>query len=109
MALAADSHAELYDAGYYANGCGEAPYARTPAWLAHYDGFAARIMADIAPQTVLDAGCALGMLVEGLRSRGVEAFGLDISAFAIANVAESIRPYCWQGSVTDPLPQRYDL
>ncbi len=109
MALAADSHANLYDAAYYADGCGEVPYARTPTWLAFYDGIAARIIADIAPRTVLDAGCALGMLVEGLRGRGVEAFGVDISAFAIANVAESIRPYCRQGSVTDPLPQGYDL
>lgn len=57
----------------------------------------------------MDAGCALGFLVEAFRNRGVEAFGVDISKFAIENVHADIKPYCWAGSVSDPFPQKYDL
>lgn len=99
---------ELYDAYYYATGCGQ-PYERNESWLRFFGGIADRIVSDIGPTTVLDAGCALGFLVEALRARGVQAFGLDISEYAIANVHPSIRPFCWVGSLLDPLPQRYDL
>ncbi len=100
--------AELFDARYYATGCGR-KYERDEEWLAFFGGIADRIIADIGPQTVLDAGCALGFLVEGLRDRGVEAFGRDVSAFAIENVHPSIRPYCEMGSIAEPFSRRYDL
>ena len=101
--------AELFDAYYYATGCGQFPYERNEAWLASFGAIADRIVDDIGPTTVLDAGCALGMLVETLRERGVQAFGVDISPYAIQNVHPSIQPYCWVGSLTDALPQKYDL
>lgn len=41
----------------------------------------------------IDVGCAFGYLVRHLRSRGVEAFGVDISDYAIDNVAPDIAPY----------------
>ncbi len=100
--------AEVFDARYYATGCGR-KYERDEEWLAFFRGIADRIIADIGPQSVLDAGCALGFLVEGLRGRGVEAYGRDVSAFAIDNVHPSIRPYCEKGSIAEPLPRRYDL
>lgn len=100
--------AELYDAYYYATGCGQ-PYERNEGWLRFFGSVADHIVSDIGPATVLDAGCALGFLVEMLRERGVHAFGVDISEFAIANVHPSIKPFCWVGSLADPLPQRYDL
>ncbi|HXU70228.1 MAG TPA: glycosyltransferase [Polyangia bacterium] len=101
--------ADLYDENYYRHYCGEVPYERTPGWLSFFGGVADRIIGDIAPKTVLDAGCALGLLVESLRDRNVEAFGIDISEYAIRNVRPDIAPYCWNGSITDPLPRRYDL
>lgn len=65
------------------------------------------------PQTVLDAGCAMGLLVAALRDLGVEAYGVDLSEYAISGVREDIRPYCAVGSLADPLPnslpRRYDL
>jgi hypothetical protein len=51
----------------------------------------------------------MGFLVESLRDRGVEAYGLDISDYALGQVRADIRPYTWQGSVAEPLPRRYDL
>jgi hypothetical protein len=51
----------------------------------------------------------MGLLVEALRERGIEAYGVDISEYALQQVPAAIRPFCWQGSATDPFPQRYDL
>jgi SAM-dependent methyltransferase len=98
----------VFDAYYYQHGCG-APYVRNEAWLAFFQGIADRIIEDIQPKTVLDAGCALGFLVEGFRNQGVEAWGVDISEYAIASVHESIRPFCRVGSVIEPFERKYDL
>ncbi len=98
----------LYNAYYYAHECGR-PYRRDEEWLRFFGRIADRIVSDINPTTALDAGCALGFLVEALRKRRVLAFGIDVSEFAIQNVFEDIRPYCWVGSVAEPFPQKYDL
>jgi O-antigen biosynthesis protein len=100
--------ADSYDAYYYAHGCGS-PYERADEWLRHFDGIAERIVEQLQPQTVLDAGCAMGFLVEMLRRRGVEAYGVDVSEYAIEQVHADARPYCWVGSVAEPFPQTYDL
>lgn len=101
-------HANLFDSDYFAEGCG-VPYARSEHWLRFFGQIADRIVTEFRPGSVLDAGCALGVLVESLRDRGVEAYGVDISDYAVAQVREDIRPYCWVGSLTEPLPRRYDL
>ena len=100
---------ELFDAYYYAHDCG-APYERSEVWLKQFAAFAERIVQDIAPTTVLDAGCAWGFLVEMLRRREVQAWGVDISEYAIANVHPDMRMYCRVGSITQPFTQpHYDL
>jgi cyclopropane fatty-acyl-phospholipid synthase-like methyltransferase len=99
---------DLYDEYYYAN-YDYRPYNRDDFWLNLFDGIASRIIAEFDPKTVLDAGCAWGFLVESLRKRNVEAYGVDISEYAIANVIAEIRPYCWQGSISEPFPQKYNL
>lgn len=102
------SDARWFDENYFRHGCGQ-PYERSPEWLQLFARIAERIVRDIEPHTVLDAGCAMGFLVEALRDRGVEAFGIDISEYAIGRVRDDLRPYCRLGSVTDPLPRPYDL
>ena len=97
-----------FDACYYAKSCGR-PYKRDAEWLAFFGGIAERIAADIGPTRVLDAGCALGLLVETLRDRGVDASGIDISPFAIEQVHPPVKPFCRQRSVTEPFTERYDL
>ncbi|HOC20099.1 MAG TPA: glycosyltransferase [Anaerolineae bacterium] len=99
---------EIYDAYYYMHGCG-IPYERTDSWLQAFGNIADCIIRDINPNTVLDAGCALGLLVESLRRREVEAYGIDISEYAIRHVHPEFRPYCWVGSITEPFPRKYDL
>ncbi len=99
---------ELFDAWYYQTGCGS-PYQRNDHWLDIFGALADRIIAEIAPRSVMDAGCALGMLVEQLRARGVDAEGVDISEYAIAQADESVRPYVRVASITEPFGRRYDL
>lgn len=104
---------ELYNAEYYHSGCGPIPYEEPEHWVNFFGMIADRIVADIHPKTVLDAGCAMGYLVAALRDLGVEAYGVDISKYAISKVREDVRPFCKVGSLTEPLPSglpdRYDL
>lgn len=94
---------------YYYNRSRSEEYERTDDWLRVFGTIAGRIISDIRPGTVLDVECALGLLVESLRRRGVEAYGVDISEYVIKNIHPEFRPYCWVGSVTEPFPQEYDL
>ena len=66
-------------------------------------------MSEIHPKRVLDVGCAKGFLVEALRDRGVDAFGIDVSEYAIGEVRPDIRPYCRVASAVDPFDRTYDL
>lgn len=43
------------------------------------------------PGRALDVGCAKGFLVEALLARGVDAFGCDISEFAIGHAPAGVR------------------
>jgi GT2 family glycosyltransferase/SAM-dependent methyltransferase len=99
---------DQYNKYYYQTHCG-LPYERTEHWLAFFGGIADHIVEDIDPETVLDAGCAMGFLVEALRDRGAEAYGIDISEYAIGEVREDIKKFCKVGSILDPLERQYDL
>lgn len=44
-----------------------------------------------------------------MRARGVEAFGIDVSTFAIQQVYRPIKPFCREASATDDLGGDYDL
>ena len=61
------------------------------------------------PRRVFDAGCALGFLVEAFWDRGVEAWGRDISHFAVSEVRADLRGFCELGSIADPIKGRFDL
>ena len=103
-----------YDRHYFAHYCdatktGKLAYERSEFWLGFFGSIADHIASDIKPRTVLDAGCAMGMLVEALRDRGVDAYGIDISEYAISQVRSDIMQYCRTGSITEALDKRYDL
>ena len=101
-----------YDAFYYAHDCG-IPYERNDHWLGFFGDMADRIVATYKPRTVLDAGCAMGILVECLHVRGVDVWGVDVSEYAIGKVHESVRDRCFVGSLADGLPEgvpdRFDM
>ena len=115
----------VFDAYYYAHSCGR-PYGRDDAWLRFFATIADRIVFDMAsnrgqtgvrpgsdrgqtPLRVLDAGCAMGLLVEALVARGVDADGVDISEYAIAQAAPEVRNRCHVGSLTTALDGQFDL
>ncbi len=101
---------DLYDADYYHAHLGGIPYNRSePHWMRFFGIVADHIIADLAPHSVLDAGCAIGLLVECLRDRGVDARGFDISEWAIEQVPETIRPFCTVGSLLEPIRGQFDL
>jgi SAM-dependent methyltransferase len=100
--------AQLFDGYYFAHGCGR-PYARDGEWQAHFGGIADAIVRELQPASVLDVGCAIGLLVEALRARGVEAYGVDVSEYAISQVHPSIRDFCTLHAATEPFGRRYDL
>lgn len=111
-AASGEQNAELADYGpaYFQNYWGGGgPYERNERWLEFFDGVAAGIVRDLHPVTSLDAGCAMGFLVETLAKRGVDAYGIDVSEYAISQVDESVRDKCRVGSLTEPLGRRYDL
>ena len=104
---------KLYNFEYYHYNCGPIPYEQSERWMEHFGKIADHIINELHPKTVLDAGCAMGYLVAALRDRGVEAYGIDISEYAISKVREDIKPFCVVGSLTEPLPKElpcsYDL
>ena len=97
-----------FDKHYYDTSCGR-PYKRDEEWLNFFGGIANKIKTEINPNVVLDAGCAFGFLVEKLRELGTQAFGCDISEFAISQADQTIKAYCWVGSLIEPLKKKYDL
>lgn len=99
-----------YGASYYQHywGGGGA-YERNERWLEFFGKVADGIIRDLHPSSVLDAGCAMGFLVEELVKRGVDAHGIDVSEYAISQVHESVRDRCAVQSLTEPLQRRYDL
>jgi SAM-dependent methyltransferase len=99
-----------YGATYYSNYWGGGgPYERNERWLKFFGDVADGIIRDFHPTSVLDAGCAMGFLVEELRKRGVDASGVDISEYAISEVDDSVAEHCSVASLTTPLIGRYDL
>jgi 2-polyprenyl-3-methyl-5-hydroxy-6-metoxy-1,4-benzoquinol methylase len=116
----ARKHHDLYGQSYYdthlwladghGSGSGSVPYRwGEPYWEEFYRHIAGEIVLRLHPQTVLDAGCAIGFLVKSFRDLDVDAVGFDASAWAISQVLDEARSFCWMGSVTDELPEDYDL
>ena len=100
--------ASSYDKYYYSHGCG-INYERNEHWLNFFYNIASKVVKDINCRSILDAGCAMGFLVEGFRNLGVEAWGIDISEYAISQVHENIKDYCTVGSISEDLSRKYDL
>ncbi|MGH7639781.1 MAG: glycosyltransferase [Candidatus Dormibacteria bacterium] len=109
-------HTDLYGSEYYdvyigrAGGEAPPPYRwGESVWEAFFGRIAAELVRQLGPQSALDAGCAVGFLVKALRDRGVDAEGVDASAWAIAQVPEPTKSHCREGSVTDEFLRDYDL
>ncbi len=102
---------DLYDQNYYKYCCGGSNYERSDTWLKFFGEIAERIAADFAPKSVLDAGCAIGMLVEALVKHEIDAYGFDISEWAIQQMPSEYASRVKLGSILDPdaVNRHYDL
>lgn len=100
-----------YGGAYYATHLGgdEEYKWESESWRAFFTQVAARIIAVCPARTVLDVGCAKGMLVQALVAQGVDAYGLDVSEHAIATAHDDVRDRLRVASATVPLTRRYDL
>lgn len=102
----------LYNARYYGSYQGGA-YERGGHWTRLFGAVANEIIARWSPATTLDAGCAIGLLVGELRERDVDAWGIDLSDYAISQADESTKPYLHVGSLTEQfpseIPEHFDL
>jgi SAM-dependent methyltransferase len=78
-------------------------------WRNFFMSVADRLIGAFNPGSVLDVGCARGLLVQSFTVQGVEAWGLDISAHAIASAHEDVRDRLRVASATDPIEGHYDL
>ncbi len=101
-------NSSVYNESYYETHCGD-DYLRDNVWANVFARHADRIIKELNPKTVLDVGCAVGYLVEGLRDRGVEAEGIDVSEYALSVVRDDIKQYCSIQSATEPITKKYDL
>jgi glycosyltransferase involved in cell wall biosynthesis len=104
--------AAFYDEDYYGvtYDKGGVPYSREEkVWVDFMSRVSRAIVETLQPATVLDVGCAIGLLVEALRARGVDARGIDVSPWAIQQVPVRLKPYCRLGSITDEIEGHYDL
>lgn len=80
---------EYFDQEYYEGGKGYHSYTDD----ARFQQWADDVMERYSPKDVLDFGCAKGYLVKALRDRGVNAYGFDVSEWAISQSDKPIRPY----------------
>ncbi len=61
--------------------------------------------------TVLDFGCADGVSVAAFRRMGLEAWGVDISDYALSRAPAKAAPYLWQGGLRGQRfpPKHFDV
>lgn len=55
----------------------------------------------LKPKKCLDVGCGTGKLVYFLRKFGIEAYGVDVSKYAIEKADKTIKPYLKGGDITN--------
>jgi hypothetical protein len=99
-----------YSAAYYFDGHLGPPYTyEEPHWRNFFGGVADAIIATLNPTTTYDAGAAIGLFVRALLERGVDAYGGDISEFAVNGAPEGLRERLEVRDLTVPFDRRYDL
>lgn len=85
---------DLYDEDYYTRRGGGGPYTGYSCMERlqdYFDRLAAELVERFGPCSILDSGCATGLLVRRLQMLGATAHGFDVSDWAVSNaVAENV-------------------
>lgn len=104
---------EFYDADYFERGeeLGKSLYTNYQ-WLPEVTiPFCAKIIEFLGireNETILDLGCAKGFLVKGFRLLHRQAWGIDISEYAISCTPKDIKPYVNLIRSSEELREYYD-
>lgn len=91
----------FYGADYY-----RPPLSEVDSAIIYDDGedkraVAALLALNFGPRRVLEAGCATGLLVKGLRGFGIDAEGFDFSEWCVEHAPSDVRPWVHWGDVLD--------
>lgn len=106
------TRSEDYSSTYYndAHLGGEGDYGwESDHWRGFFQMVADRVVGVVNPSTVLDVGCAKGLLVQALREKSVDASGLDVSQHAVETAHPDVRGHLRVASATDPIEGRFSL
>jgi SAM-dependent methyltransferase len=80
---------ELYDEDYFTRRGGGSPYTGYPlhedgsSGAEHAERLAQELIDEFGPLRILDIGCSTGVLVKELQERGADAWGIDLSEWAV--------------------------
>ena len=100
-----------HPAGYSNYERGTSIYAKTG--LDYWGGRAKKLVDrfGLRGKKVLELGCAKGFCVESLRKFDVEAYGIDVSKYAIESASDSISRFLYCGDVltTSLIQGKFDL
>lgn len=83
---------EYFEEGLTKGISGYSGYYYSKQW----DDWAGYIIQQFSPTTLCDIGCAKGFLVYALRVRGIKAYGVDISEYALAKAPKKIRRFLFR-------------
>lgn len=86
-----------YGEGYYMRGEGSnyVNYSWRPDLTLPHAIYVSRHLGIQQGHTILDVGCSRGYFVKAMRIMGFEAFGCDISKWAIENCDPDVKPFVW--------------
>ena len=95
---------QIYNSDYYKVRAYEIDNLRS-----HFDILAQAIKTHLKPTMALDVGCARGYFVKAMRELGIEAFGMDLSSYALDNCAVGMGRYLRQGDADLALPYQSNV
>ena len=102
-----------YDREYYEGGKGEYKLAYSESYFGRMLQNAANfyrafwIKTILNPKNVLDIGCGNGLLIHYLRKFDIEAYGVEISKYAMESTPKELQPFIRFGDITK-IPYRED-
>lgn len=101
---------DTYGGAYFGEGrsplgrMGLSGYNRYDRFMSNADVSAYLVWRFFPGRHTLDAGCALGFVVEALRELDLDAEGVDVSYYAVDHATSGARGHVRQGSLLDRLP-----
>ena len=105
MVIRAVKPGNIFNSEHY--WCGQLGYRPDPHNVGYRDFEINAIKADYiaskGPESVLEVGCAMGYLVGRLRRKNIDAYGVDVSGYAVGKAPTDVRGFLTVGSV-DSLP-----